>query len=230
MDAPLLMIPVVNPLEIDDEVYNMENVAIYPLSLYSNAAKYADPKKTSESIETIGQKAHSMTKYADFKYSHETSRIDSGPRISRYKALRTMEEKVANQLLVEERLQSVDAADIALRLLESHFLRDFTGNLRAFASQKFRCTSCGKTYRRIPTTRRCRSCQGELLLSVHEKSIRKYLGLLHDTAERYNLDPYLRQRIGILENELELLIQTGTTQTRLSKFLKAQAEPDDNQS
>jgi len=59
-------------------------------------------------------------------------------------------------------------------VLNSHFLPDMAGNIRAFARQKVRCTKCNKKYRRMPLSGEC-TCGGNLTLSISKGSVVKYL-------------------------------------------------------
>ena len=61
-----------------------------------------------------------------------------------------MLDKVTEQLKVAETVKAVDAAEVARRVLSTHFMRDLTGNLKAFAAQRFRCTKCNSKFRRVP--------------------------------------------------------------------------------
>ena len=51
-----------------------------------------------------------------------------------------MLEKLEAELSLAEKIRAVDADDVAERVLNTHFIRDLTGNLTAFTRQKFRCT------------------------------------------------------------------------------------------
>lgn len=226
MDTPVIIMTLLNPAEVDDEVYNMENVANYSLEFYEATQRHQDPKRLTENIETVGQKIGTDAQYTPFRFSHRVESIIDGTHVSTYKALKTMEDKVKTQLSVEEKIAAVNVADVAERLLSTHFLRDLMGNLRAFTSQNMRCTKCSRTYRRIPLRGICPRCGGNLILSVHEKSVRKYLASAHDLVERYGLSTYLSQRVQLAEKELETLFKEDSNQSRLSVFIERERNED----
>jgi len=102
------------------------------------------------------------------------------------------------------------------------------GNLKSFATQKFRCKSCGTSFRRPPLTGRCTEtvrgsevCGGELLPTVFEGAVRKYLGLSQRLASTPGVTPYLRQRIQILESSLSTMFPTSPSQTTLEGYGRA---------
>lgn len=219
MDTPVIVMTLLNPAEVDDEVYNMENVERYGLDFYAATMNHEDPKRLIGVVETIGQKIGKEDQFTPLRYSHSVSSILDGTRVSTYKALKTMEDKVKTQLSIEDKIQSVNVADVAERLLSTHFLRDLLGNLRAFTSQTMRCSKCTRKYRRIPLKGTCTKCGGNLILSVHEKSVRKYLASAHELVERYQLDTYMSQRVRLADRELEALFKDDSSQSRLSIFI-----------
>jgi DNA polymerase II large subunit len=220
MDTPVIVMTLLNPAEVDDEVYNMENVERYDLEFYEATLTHEDPKRLVNIVETIGQKIGKENQFTPLRYSHSVESILDGTHVSTYKALKTMEDKVKTQLSVEDKIQSVNVADIAERLLSTHFLRDLLGNLRAFTSQTMRCSKCTRKYRRIPLKGTCTKCGGNLILSVHEKSVRKYLASAHELVERYQLNTYMSQRVQLADRELEALFKDDSSQSRLSVFIE----------
>jgi DNA polymerase II large subunit len=80
------------------------------------------------------------------------------------------------------------------------------GNLKKFSSQKVRCTKCGKKYRRIPLAGNC-TCGHNLILTVHEASVRKYLDISKDIAKEFDVSPYVSQRIDIMEEAMSSMFQ-----------------------
>jgi DNA polymerase II large subunit len=69
-----------------------------------------------------------------------------------------MIEKLNMQLELGERIDAVDVGRVALKVLNTHFMRDIAGNLRAFSTQSFRCKSCNKKFRRLPLKGKCAFC------------------------------------------------------------------------
>ena len=125
--------------------------------------------------------------------------------------------------------------DVALAVglvLNAHFLPDVMGNLKGYATQKFRCRVCGTIYRRPPLTARCvvlgaggTACGGELLSTVYEASVRKYLPLSQRLGEMEGITPYLRQRIRVLADSLASLFPGSAAQTTLDSFERPAARP-----
>ena len=116
-----------------------------------------------------------------FQFTHDTSDISSGPLESMYTQLKSMTEKLEAELVLAEKIRAVDADDVAERVLTTHFIRDLMGNLSAFSKQKFRCTKCNTSYRRMPLAGKCTKfrgkgiCNGNIIPTVHEGSVKKYL-------------------------------------------------------
>ena len=80
---------------------------------------------------------------------------------------------------------------VAERVLESHFLPDIQGNLRAYCQQEVRCNKCAKKYRRVPVAGRCHECGSKLTLTVHEKGVKKYLEPTKRLAAKYDVDTHI---------------------------------------
>ncbi|MBO3803365.1 MAG: hypothetical protein JTT11_05750, partial [Candidatus Brockarchaeota archaeon] len=94
---------------------------------------------------------------------------------------------------------------VAERILDSHLLRDLSGNLRAFYTQGARCKRCGAKFRRVPLIGRCAVCRGELAMLVHNRSVGKYLGLVTWLLSRYESDEYFRQYASLLKLDVDRL-------------------------
>ncbi len=153
-------------------------------------------------------------------YTVETSGIDAGPAASSYKTLGTMEEKARRQLALGGAIRAVDEADVATRVVQSHFLPDLIGNLRAFTSQTVRCASCNSKYRRAPLKGECTRCGSGLTLTVHEGSVKKYLEISKSLAESYDLSRYTTQRIELLEREINSVFENDKySQMGLADFM-----------
>ena len=99
------------------------------------------------------------------------------------------------QLALGRRIAAVDVQDMAQRLLDSHFLPDIFGNIRAFTTQKFRCTGCNEKFRRIPLRGVCPECSGKLVLTVTKAGITKYVDLATKIVEDFQLPHYYQQRL-----------------------------------
>jgi DNA polymerase II large subunit len=219
MDAPLVLSSRIDPEEIDDESHNIDTMEFLPLELYQKTLEYAKPSEVLELVENVKKRLGTDEQYHGLRYSHETSSIHHGPKISLYKMLPTMKEKVNGQIKLAEMIRAVDQRGVVEGVLNSHFLPDMTGNVRAFARQKVRCTSCNKKYRRIPLTGEC-TCGGNLILSISKGSVVKYMEISKELAGRYPIDPYLVQRIQLLESGINSLFESDRSkQSSLDVFL-----------
>ncbi|PIU21205.1 MAG: DNA polymerase II large subunit [Candidatus Diapherotrites archaeon CG08_land_8_20_14_0_20_34_12] len=201
MDAPLVYTAIINPLEIDDEVYNLEVTDKYPLDFYEKTLQMCPPDV--EGIETVQNRLGTVKQYSGFKFSHNATRFDDGPSKSRYVQLKTMEDKINKQIELQSKIRAVETKDSIERVLVSHFLPDCIGNIRSFSRQKVRCTSCNAKYRRIPLSGKCAQCSnGNLILTISEGSVIKYVDIAKRIIAKYALSDYLKQRMDLVEKEI----------------------------
>jgi DNA polymerase II large subunit len=101
-------------------------------------------------------------------------------------------------------------------------MRDLTGNLKAFAGQRFRCTKCNGKFRRVPLKGVCLRCGAKLSLTVYRGGVEKYLNLAEDLVKRYNLGQYHEQRLLLLREEIKSLFkehQEEKKQPSLAQFV-----------
>ena len=208
MDAPLVLTAIIDPREVDSEVHNMDICNRYPLEFYKATLRYANPKEFVGIIERVEDRLESEEKYYGLRFTHNTTDIALGVKESAYKTLESMESKLKHQMELAEKILAVDEHDVAERVINSHFLPDIIGNLRAFSRQEFRCVKCNQKFRRIPLSGKCTRCGGNLTLTVHEGSIMKYLGFSKKLAEKYNVSEYTRQRLKLIELETISLFES----------------------
>jgi DNA polymerase II large subunit len=219
MDAPLVLSSRIDPEEIDDESHNLDTMEMLPLELYQKTLENAKPSDVVGLVDNVKKRLGKDEQYRGLIYSHETSSIHQGPKICLYKTLPTMKEKVNEQIRLAERIRAVDQKGVVEGVLNSHFLPDMAGNIRAFARQKVRCTKCNKKYRRIPLTGEC-TCGGNLILSISKGSVTKYLEISKELASRYPINPYLVQRIELIESGINSLFESDRSkQSSLDVFL-----------
>ena len=202
MDTPLVLSVTVTPKEIDAEAHNIDGTGLYPLEFYQQAMQFVDPKDVEDIFDLVAHRVvdHRIESTAEsygLQYSHDTSDINRGPRVTTYSKLKTMEEKVERQLALGARISAVDVQDMAQRLLDSHFFPDIFGNIRAFATQKFRCTTCNEKFRRIPLIGTCPKCSGKLVLTVTKAGITKYVNLATKIVQDFELPRYYQQRLDL---------------------------------
>ena len=206
MDTPLVFTTALNPTEIDDEVYEMETCKKYPLELYEKSQEFASPYL--DSIPIVKNKLGRKEQYTEINFTHSTKTFDEGPKQSMYTKLKSMEEKIKRQANLQGKIKAVKAKDALERVLNSHFFPDIIGNARAFSRQKFRCTKCNAKYRRIPLRGYCIKCKnGDLILTIAQGSVRKYLGIAKQIINEHGLSNYLKQRIELSEKEIDSIFK-----------------------
>ncbi|MFQ6121356.1 MAG: DNA polymerase II large subunit, partial [Methanosarcinales archaeon] len=233
MDAPLVLTTKIDPKEIDKEAQNLDVMEKYPLEFYLSASKYTNPKELEKVMDLVSNRLIRGTrtqyevheegiinqhnrlgsdiwqaKYKGFKFTHDTTNIADGPINSAYKTLKTMIEKMEAQLDLAKKIRAVDEWDVAERVINSHFIPDLIGNLRAFSRQKVRCVKCNTKYRRPPLQGNCPKCGGNILLTVHEGSVKKYLEVSLKLKDKYDISDYTKQRLQLLNLEIKSLFES----------------------
>ena len=202
MDAPLVLSSRIDPSEIDKESHNLDVCAGYPLELYLKALEYAHPKEVEGLIDRVERRLGKSNQIEGFFFTHDTSDISAGPLETMYTQLQSMVDKLNCELELAKKIRAVDEHDVAERVLQTHFIRDLQGNLGAFSKQKFRCTKCNSSYRRMPLSGKCR-CGGNVIPTVHEGSVKKYLNMSKDICTEYNITEYTRQRVEVIDMNIE---------------------------
>ena len=203
MDAPLVLTIRIDPNEIDKEAHNIDMCSRYPLEFYLATEEYKNPAELSKLMDLVSGRLKTPNQYENFMFTHDTTDIARGPAFSAYKTLETMMDKMEAQLQLAEKIRAVDEADVAELVLKSHFLPDIMGNLRAFSRQTFRCIKCEAKYRRPPLTGTCQKCGGgNIILTVHEGAVRKYVEVSKEVAIKYGVSEYTRERIDLLEQDI----------------------------
>jgi len=225
MDAPLFIIPVVNPREVQRQAHEVDVAAEYPLLFYEKTQQEVAPQKVSETIDMIEHRLNTEAQFEGFKYTVPVSDINMGNRESSYKRLGRMLDKMSSQLALAEKIEAVDAKKVARKVLTTHLIRDIAGNLRAFTTQNFRCKTCNKRFRRLPLQGKCPQCGGVLTLTVYRGGIEKYLEAAHQLVRKYNLPNYYTQRLSMVEEEINSLFEgKKPKQIRLADFVGSQKQ------
>ncbi|MDP2766748.1 MAG: DNA polymerase II large subunit, partial [Candidatus Methanoperedens sp.] len=220
MDAPLVLTTRIDPNEVDKEAHNIDVPFWYPLPFYEATLQYKNPKDIVKLMDTVSGRLGTPAQYEGFGFTHDTADIAAGPKNSAYKTLGTMIEKMNAQLALARKIKAVDPQDVAERIINSHFLPDLIGNLRSFSKQKVRCTKCNAKYRRPPLRGSCPKCGGNVVLTVHEGSVRKYLETSLRIAEEYNVRHYTKQRLELLELEMRSLFESDKVKQKgLADFM-----------
>jgi DNA polymerase II large subunit len=221
MDSPLFIIQAINPQEVQRQAHELDVAWKYPLVFYENTLKRIASRDIIDLIDIVKHRFGSEAQLQRFGFTAPTSNINAGNHESIYKTLRRMTDKLNAQLRLAEKIEAVDAKQVAEIVLTTHFLRDISGNLRAFTTQSFRCKKCNKRFRRIPLKGECTECGGELTLTVYRGGIEKYLEDARHLVKKYGMSRYYAQRLSLVEDEIVSLFESGedTKQTRLSKFM-----------
>ncbi|HMD79059.1 MAG TPA: hypothetical protein VKF39_03645, partial [Nitrososphaerales archaeon] len=89
-------------------------------------------------------------------------------------------------------------------------------------TQAFKCRVCGLTMRRPPLSWKCPVCSGAIRGTLTRASVEKYLYIAQRLAREYDVDPYLKSRLDMLQRELDQLFSgpRKADQTELTDFLK----------
>lgn len=221
MDAPLLLISAINPFEVD-EAHNMDVASFYPLEFYKKTLTQADPKIVAQIIDLVAHRLGTQAQFEGYSFTQKTYNINYGNLENAYMKLGAMKNKLKEQLVLAEKLQTVDAREVARRVLTNHLLRDIAGNLTAFTRQRVRCKKCNTKYRRVPLSGRCIRCGGDLMLTVYRRGIEKYLNMAEEMTQKYRLDNYYHQRLKLIKDELNQLFKIENQrekQIKLAEFM-----------
>ncbi len=224
MDKPLVLTTRLEATEVDKEAHNVDVSSHYPLALYRAAVERKDPKEIEPLLDLVGHRLGSVRALSGYGFTHDTHRIAGGPPRSAYREGRSMADLVERSIVLAAQIRAVDLAEAVTLVLNAHFLPDVMGNLKSYGTQKFRCKSCDTSYRRPPLSGRCVTeragsrCDGELLSTVYEASVRKYLPLSQRLGAMDGITPYVRQRIQLLVDSVATLFPGSTAQTTLDRF------------
>tara|TARA_Y100001970_G_scaffold223849_1_gene275652 strand:+ start:1813 stop:5784 length:3972 start_codon:yes stop_codon:yes gene_type:complete len=227
MDAPLVLTTRLNPKEIDKEALNVDCSWGYSRAFYEATLSRPHPNEASSLVDLVSNRLGSIGDIRGYGWTHDSGELDAGPVNSAYKTLETMNDKMTEQLALGSRLRSVSVRRVASQVIESHFLPDMRGNLMAFTRQKVRCVKCGHSYRRMPLAGKCvqrvagsvgfsgsdngeSSCKGNVVLTVSEGAVRKYIKVTKEVMESYGVDDYTKQRVGWMSESVDSLFSNDS--------------------
>ena len=239
MDAPLVLTTRLNPSEIDKEALNVDCSHNYTRSFYEKTQSQPHPSELTDIVETVETRLGTVGDLRGYGWTHESGELDAGPINSSYKTLKSMEDKMNGQLSIGSLLRSVRVEKVASQVIESHFLPDLRGNLVAFTRQKVRCVKCGEKYRRMPLAGKCiqthkleigglsarrgeelAMCGGNVILTVTEGAVRKYIKVTEGIIENYGVGMYTEQRVKWLTESADSLFNNDrVTVMTLTDFL-----------
>ncbi len=202
MDAPILLIPFVNTKEVQRQAHDFDVSATYPLEFYKKTQEKFDARPASAMMDVISHRLGTEAQFEGFQYTTPCTNINLGNANSSYKEFKSMIDKLHMQLELGEKIDAVDARRVALKVLNTHFMRDIAGNMRAFSTQGFRCKSCNKKFRRLPLKGKCPFCGGKLTLTVYRGGIEKYLVAAQELVDKYGLPKYYTQRMDLIKEEI----------------------------
>lgn len=222
MDTPLLIQPVILPAEVDEQAHNFDIASSYPLEFYEKTLGAPPAASFAGLVERIGSRLESDTQFYDYGFTHPTNSITIKRSRGSYSTLRTLNEKISKQIEVASLIEAVSTRDVVESIIRTHLIRDIMGNAKKYATQAFKCKSCGTTLRRPPLSSKCPNCGGEIRGTLTRASVEKYLHIAQRLAHEYDVDPYLRSRLDMLQRELDQLFQgpRKADQLELTDFLK----------
>jgi len=203
MDAPLLVQPLVLPHESQPQAHNLEVTKIFPLDFFEST--YQESKASdANSVEIIKSRIGTRRQFYDFHFTHSTSSLTTSKPRSAYSTLGSMLDKFDMQVRNAELIDVVNPSELVSNVISTHLVPDIMGNLRAYARQSFRCTACGKSYRRMPLIQTC-VCGHKLIATITRGSVEKYLKLAKRLVDKYDVGAYQRGRIYALSDEIDLV-------------------------
>jgi DNA polymerase II large subunit len=222
MDTPLLIQPVILPSEVDEQAHNFDIASSYPVEFYEKTQSAPSAQSVSDMIECIGSRLEKDTQFYDYGYTHETSSLTIKRSRGSYSTLRTLNEKISKQIEVASLIEAVSTKEVVESIIRTHLIRDIMGNAKKYATQAFKCKGCGMTLRRPPLSQRCPNCGSEVRGTLTRASVEKYLYIAKRLARDYDVDPYLKNRLDMLQRELDQLFQgpRKADQLELTDFLK----------
>ena len=222
MDTPLLVQPVILPSEVDEQAHNFDIVSSYPLEFYEKTQSTPTAASLSETIERIGSRLEKDTQFYGYGFTHSTSALTTRRSRGAYSTLRTLNEKISKQVEVASLIEAVSTREVVESIIRTHLIRDIMGNAKKYATQAFKCKACGLTMRRPPLSWKCPSCGGEIRGTLTRASVEKYLYIAQRLAREHDVEPYLKNRLDMLQRELDQLFQgpRKADQLELTDFLK----------
>ena len=217
MDAPLLIQPLVLPHESQPQAHNLEVTKSFPLEFYeATLQQQKAPDVTC--VEIIKSRLETKEQFRNYHFTHLTSSLTTSKSRSAYSTLGSMLDKFDLQIRNADMINAVDTTEIVSNVISTHLVPDIMGNLRAYARQSFRCTACGRSYRRAPMIQHC-VCGNKLIQTITRASVEKYLKLAKRLVEKYNVSKYQKGRIHALSDEIELVFgKSAGDQALLTDF------------
>ncbi len=203
MDAPLLIQPLVLPHESQPQAHNLEVTKSLPLDFFQSTLQQ-NKASAVKSVEIIESRLETERQFYDYFFTHSTSSLTTSKSRSAYSTLGSMLDKLDMQIRNADMIDAVNTSEIVSNVISTHLVPDIMGNLRAYARQSFRCTKCGKSYRRLPLIQNC-TCGHKLIQTITRGSVEKYLKLAKRLVNNYDVSEYQKGRINALSDEIDLV-------------------------
>jgi DNA polymerase II large subunit len=205
MDTSLVLTSRLFLDQIDDEVHGMDIVEYYPLEFYRAAKAFKSPKEIKiEKVEKRIFKKKIEERYLGYQFTHGIEDFNDTILCSSYKSLPTMQDKLNHQLKLGEKIRAVDEDQVGSFIIDKHFMKDIKGNLRKFSMQSFRCTQCNTIFRRPPLLGKCTQCGApNIVFTISEGSIKKYLTPSFTIVKDYEVDPYIAETLELVNLRIE---------------------------
>ncbi len=203
MDAPLLIQPLVLPHESQPQAHNLEVTKLFPLDFFKSTLQQSKASAVN-SVEIIESRLETERQFYGYYFTHTTSSLTTSKSRSAYSTLGSMLDKLDMQIRNADLIDAVNTSEIVSNVISTHLVPDIMGNLRAYARQSFRCTACGKSYRRPPLIQNC-TCGHKLIQTITRGSVEKYLKLAKRLVAKYDVGEYQRGRIHALSDEIDLV-------------------------
>ncbi len=222
MDTPLLIQPVLLPAEVDEQAHNFDIASSYPAEFYEATQKAPPAASVEKMIERIGSRLERDTQFYGYGFTHPTGTLAIKRSRAAYSTLRTLNEKISKQIEVASKIDAVSTREVVESIIKTHLIRDIMGNTKKYATQAFKCRKCGLTIRRPPVSWVCPSCGGEVKGTLTRASVEKYLSIAQKLARDYDVDPYLKSRIEMVQRELDQLFrgERKADQLELTDFFR----------
>lgn len=222
MDTPLLVQPILLPSEVDEQAHNFDIASVYPREFYEKTQESPSAASVEGLIERIGSRLESETQFYGYGFTHPTNALTIKRSRASYSTMRTLAEKIAKQIEVASKVEAVSTKEVVESIIRTHLIRDIMGNAKKYATQAFKCRKCGMTMRRPPLSQTCPNCRGSIRGTLTRASVEKYLSIAQRLARDYEVDLYLRNRLDMLQRELDQLLhgERKADQLMLTDFLK----------
>ena len=215
MDAPLLVQPLVMPYESQPQAHNFEVTEALPLEFFEDTLA---GKKASavECVDLVKKRIGGKRQFEGYDFTHRTSGLVTSSQRSAYATLDSTLAKLELQIRNADLIDAVDTDSIVSNIIRTHLVRDIMGNLRSYAKQSFRCTACGKKWRRMPLQKAC-PCNGRNrpIQTVTRASVEKYMGHAKRLVSKYDVGRYDAGRIDALSGEVEMVFGRAVSSQQL---------------